>query len=337
MSVINPPPKDQLSPDDSFYDGEVPQGLVGTPRYNSVPKRYEETKPFFTQKLSHRNILDIGAKYHEELIMKLESERAEAVRGERERAEAEAEEKLRGEVERLHQYARQDRERALKQLQAMHDQQLTEEKMKIESQLNQMWQVKLEEVEEEKDAEMRKAVERTREACMAQLDQMVQKARVEERKKAKEEQEALKRKQDEAARKEREVMLRDKDSAMGRMKELLREEKDSAVAAAKIQEQNMAKSELATIISAQTQKLMEVEAEVEKREIEIKERDDVISRLEGERVELMGELNEQKLRLQYFVDSVSHFVPGENEHLVDKRGTRPYIPDVTPVIEGTDR
>ena len=82
---------------------------------------------------------------------------------------------------------------------------------------------------------------------------------------------------------------------------------------------------------------MEVEAEVEKREIEIKERDDVISRLEGERVELMGELNEQKLRLQYFVDSVSHFVPGENEHLVDKRGTRPYIPDVTPVIEGTDR
>ena len=59
------------------------------------------------------------------------------------------------------------------------------------------------------------------------------------------------REHEEKLRKEREVAMADKESAMARMKELLTEERDTAVAAAKIQEQNMAASELAAIISAQ--------------------------------------------------------------------------------------
>ncbi|XP_075246199.1 uncharacterized protein LOC142339804 [Convolutriloba macropyga] len=336
MSRINPPPKDQLGPEDSFFDAKVPPELVGDPNYHGVPKRYEETKPFFTQKLSHKNILDIGAQYHEELMMKLGNEKESAVREAIESAEKQAAETLRTEVERLHEYAAADRERALKQLQQLHDQQLTEEKMKIESQLNQFWQVKMEELAEEKESEMRKAVERTREACMAELNTMVNKARKEERQKAIEEQQKAKQEHEEKLRKEREVAMADKESAMARMKELLTEERDTAVAAAKIQEQNMAASELAAIISAQTEKLLQIEAEVKNRETEIGLRDETIQRLDRERLKLLSDLNDQKLRLQHLVDHVKHFTPGENEHLIDKRGVKGYIPDVTPIIEGTD-
>ena len=45
--------------------------------------------------------------------------------------------------------------------------------------------------------------------------------------------------------------MKDQESAMAKMRQFLEDEKDTAVAAAKIQEQNLAASELATIISAQ--------------------------------------------------------------------------------------
>merc|ERR1711894_321482 len=132
------------------------------------------------------------------------------------------------------------------------------------------------------------------------------------------------------------VAMADKESSLARMKELLSQEKDTAVAAAKIQEQNMAASELAAIISAQTEKLMEVESEVKKRDVLIEHRNGTIQRLDRERLKLLSEVNDQKLRLQHFVDHVTHFTPGENEHLIDKRGVQHYVPDVTPIIEGTD-
>ena len=41
---------------EEIEDG-IPEDLVGQPTYRGVPKRYEDTKPFHTQKLSHTNIL----------------------------------------------------------------------------------------------------------------------------------------------------------------------------------------------------------------------------------------------------------------------------------------
>ena len=86
----------------------------------------------------------------------------------------------------------------------------------------------------------------------------------------------------------------------------------------------------------QTEKLLQIEAEVKNRETEIGLRDETIQRLDRERLKLLSDLNDQKLRLQHLVDHVKHFTPGENEHLIDKRGVKGYIPDVTPIIEGTD-
>ena len=81
---------------------------------------------------------------------------------------------------------------------------------------------------------------------------------------------------------------------------------------------------------------MEVEAVVNKQQKEISDRNQRIEELEQKRLQLMTELNDQKLRLQFFVDNVKHFTPGENEHMIDKRGVNNYVPDVTPVIQGTD-
>ena len=81
---------------------------------------------------------------------------------------------------------------------------------------------------------------------------------------------------------------------------------------------------------------MEIEEEIKKRDMEISVRDSAVANLETVKKQLMTDLNDQKLRLEYFVDSVRHFVPGQNEHLIDKRGTKDYIPEVTPIIEGTD-
>ena len=81
---------------------------------------------------------------------------------------------------------------------------------------------------------------------------------------------------------------------------------------------------------------MEVEEEIKKRDMEICGRDSTINDLEGVKKRLMIDVNDQKLRLEYFVDSVKHFTPGQNAHLIDKRGSKNYIPEVTPIIEGTD-
>ena len=42
---------------DTVEEDELPEDLIGQPTYRGIPKRYEDTKPFHTQKLSHTNIL----------------------------------------------------------------------------------------------------------------------------------------------------------------------------------------------------------------------------------------------------------------------------------------
>ena len=55
-----------------------------------------------------------------------------------------------------------------------------------------------------------------------------------------------------------------------------------------------------------------------------------------EKLKTQAELNRQRLQLEIVVDTVAHFTPGENAHMIDKRGVVNFQPGVTEVSSGTD-
>ncbi|KAK7110139.1 uncharacterized protein C6orf163 homolog [Littorina saxatilis] len=146
------------------------------PRYQGMPRRYEETKPVVIQDFTHRKIVGIGHEIQSRLLDRLDVEKADAIEQAKLETWEEAEKKKQSAVRRVRDEAAVQIKKALEEQSVEHEQRIKEEVVHVEMamQKQSIEQVQVERAKGEKAQAA--AIKEVEQRCAKELEKAVAEA-----------------------------------------------------------------------------------------------------------------------------------------------------------------
>ncbi|XP_076471094.1 uncharacterized protein C6orf163 homolog [Babylonia areolata] len=280
------------------------------PRYQGMPRRYEETKPVVIQDFTHRKILGIGYDIQSRLLDRLEREKTEAIEATEVATWEKAEKKKHSAVKKVRDEAAKKIEKALEQQSKDHEQRIKEEVIRVEM---AMQKLAIEQVQEERakgEKQLAQAVQQVEERCATELEQAVAQARQEERDVAAENIKVLNEKHEALIEDLRKAHVVDIAQELALLTVKKDQERDEAVQKAREYEQKLTKD----IVSKMTAKFeAEIKQESEKiydKIIQIQDLKTQLDSAEKEKERLAEFLHTTRFWFQDFIDRVQQVQKG---------------------------
>ncbi|XP_013378631.1 uncharacterized protein C6orf163 homolog [Lingula anatina] len=321
-----------LKPDDNaektFQMTEVPATAPLlpslSPRYNSVPRRYEETKPFVVQDFTHRKILDIGNLLHKKTLNIAEQDKLIAVREAEQAVWNQAELRKEDALRQAKIQADADLAKAIKRIKKQHEKALKEEALKVEGLMQKKALQEKQEERKQADQRLQEAVRATEERCHQELLDAVAAARLEEQQSAAHEAAKVAKHNAEKLAQAMKEASDQKKRALENLKQKMLKEKEDAVAEARLQEQKIAATKLAETKQDYDNQIRLLNLEIEQRNGEIKRLNGELKDMEKQKMLTEKQLFGLREEFQNFINSAYGYEEGEADYL---------MPDVKAVMD----
>ncbi|KAL5015836.1 hypothetical protein ScPMuIL_005425 [Solemya velum] len=155
-----------------------------TPKYNGVPRRYEETRPVVIQEYAHRKILGIGHNLHCHSVSKSEQERLNAVHSAERQIWQQADQLKAVAVQKAREEAAIEQDLAIRKLSKQHEKKLKEEALRVEMAMQKLTMEQIKQEREEAAKQLKETIKQVEEQGHAKLQKAVEQVRQEERRNA---------------------------------------------------------------------------------------------------------------------------------------------------------
>ncbi|GFR64864.1 chromosome 6 open reading frame 163 [Elysia marginata] len=286
------------------------------PRYNGVPRRYEETKPAHVQNFTHKRIVGIGKDIQRRLLDSIESEKLEALRKAESAVWDQAKQEKQEAVLKARNEEKAKAEKLLQRKIKEYEQLIKEECVKVEVALMKQMaeQVKEERLKGEKA--LAEAVAAAEEKGRLELLEAVATARVEEKKIAADTEAALKSAHAAEVDHLKKTMTEDKRKALEQMKATKDQERVRAVKEAQEFTQKVADKRAQEIRDTHKLELAKMDKIIGEWQQEVKGREVIIAQLERAKKNISDKLLEVKFYFQDFINRVKIFEAGQSDYML---------------------
>ncbi|XP_071483295.1 uncharacterized protein [Diadema antillarum] len=295
--------KQQLTPDRS-------------PRFDNVPKRYEETKPVQVQIHAHRKILDLGQEIHTKWEHSASKDKSQAIVEAEKEVWKQAEHVKNVALEKCRAEGVTAKEQALKELKIAHEKAIKEEALRVEGEMQKIQQQEVKREKEAGELILRETVEKVTARKDKEREEAVAKARQEEITKARlaAEQVARETADREAATVKR--MASERAVALKELKEAKTQERIKAVLAAQQEERHIAAVELGKVREAHAREIEALRAEIKRWQAKVEETKGEVRQEEEEKQSWIEKHEDLKRSYQEFINKTRGFRPGQAEFLL---------------------
>nr|XP_054765475.1 uncharacterized protein C6orf163 homolog [Lytechinus pictus] len=287
-----------------------------SPRFEGVPKRYEDTKPVQVQIHAHQKIIDIGQEIHAKWENLSHNEKSQAIVDAEKEVWKQAEHFKKVALEKCEADCLAVKERELQELKNTHERMLKEEALRVEGEMTKIQHQEVKREKESGEKILRETVEKVKAVKDKEREEAVAKARQEEVTKARL---AAEKVSGETAEREAATVKRlaeEKAQALKVLKEDKTQERIKAVLNAQQEERRIAAAELAKVRESHAKEIQELREEIKRWQVKVDEtRAEVVSE-EEEKERWIQKHAELKESYQVFINKTKGFRPGQAEFLL---------------------
>ncbi|KAL8579982.1 hypothetical protein ACOMHN_054104 [Nucella lapillus] len=287
-----------------------------TPRYQGMPRRYEETKPVVIQDFTHRKIVGIGHEIQSRLLDRLEREKTEAMEATEKATWEKAEKKKNNALKKVCEEAAKKTDQALEQQSKEYEQKMKEEMIRVEI---AMQKTAIEQVQEERangEILVAQTVRQVEDRCAQDLEQAVSEARAEEQKATAENTKALTQKHEAVVEHLRKIHVVEKAQSLAQLSLKKDQEREEAVKEAHDYEQKLTK-EIVTRVKAKLKAQLHQESDkIHDKLIQIENLTKQVEEVEREKERLAEFLKTTRFWFQDFIDRVQSVQKGMADYML---------------------
>ncbi|XP_074642985.1 uncharacterized protein C6orf163 homolog [Tubulanus polymorphus] len=285
-------------------------------RYNTVPKRYEDTKPVFIQNFTHRKIIDIGDDLHNRNCEIKDKERVLAVSEAEQRVWAQAELIKEAAIKKNEEKLKIEHEKAIKRIQKENQKAIKEEALRVEGVMQQLALEQVKQEREEGEIRLKETVAQRERELRKEKQEALNKSIREERdvaakeaaKMAKYHKEVLEKaikKADEEKEKELEFLRNQKDL-----------ERHQAIIAVRTYEQQVAKDNLHQVRAVYEQQVEVLKDSIAELSRHLEVMSIQLNQADIERAKAQKEYHIIRDAFMDYINKSNNFVPPEADYLL---------------------
>lgn len=288
------------------------------PRQNTVPKRYEETRPVQIQGFAHTKIIGLGQELYRQAVEKADHEKQTAVRLAEQAVFEEAEQLKAIALTKAREDAAIEHEKSTKKLKKAHEKAMKEEALRVEMEMTKLAIEQVKEERTEGEKRLRKAVVETEEKCYQQRLAAVAEARNEEKKIAADEASRVARANQQKFDNAMSQAAADKQQALRDLQHEKDIEKAKAVQDAEARERRMAREKSESVSRQYEAVINDLRNEIENNKREIQNLDDTIVDKEKLIDTLKTCVLETRKDFQDFIDSLPPYDKRQAEFMIPR-------------------
>ncbi|KAK3595868.1 hypothetical protein CHS0354_014691 [Potamilus streckersoni] len=288
-------------------------------RYNTVPRRYDDTRPVIIQGFAHKKILGIGHELHQRSMEKAEAEKLQAI-SEAERAVWEQAEQIKVEaLEKAKAEAAKEHEKEMKKLKKAYEKKLKEEALQVEMQMQKLAAEQVKEEREQGEKQLKEAVHKTEQRCEEEQKKAIAQTQADERQKAATDAARVAKEGLANAEKLEKTLKKAEEDKLNALK-MLADKKDlekiQAVSEAETRERNIFKEKQAALTRQNEAVIEKLRCEINDRELEKENLLKTIDGLENNKKVLERCLEDTRHEFQDFINRLRAFDKGQAEFLL---------------------
>ncbi|KAL3864470.1 hypothetical protein ACJMK2_006149 [Sinanodonta woodiana] len=285
-------------------------------RYNTVPRRYDDTRPVIIQGFAHKKILGIGHELHQKSMEKSEVEKLQAI-SEAERAVWEQAEQIKLEaLEKAKAEAAKEHEKEIKKLKKAYEKKLKEEALQVEMQMQKLAAEQVKEERDQGEKHLKEVIRKTELHYEEEQKKAIAQARADERQKAAEEAAKVAKANAEKLEKSLKKAEEDKQNALKMLANKKDLEKIQAVSEAETRERNIFKEKQAALIRQNESVIEKLQCEISEKELEKENLLKIIDGLEKNKKVLERCLEDTRQEFQDFINRLGAFDKGQAEFML---------------------